>query len=186
MDDAIIALTPALAAGFAIQQFNELVGWLLDKFAIKPTTKASDTKEQREKKAEQRKPKKSGWLHAISLVLGLSIAAFGGIRVLEHLDVNTSEAADIIVTGLIISAGTGGINAILKQLGYTKDKKQQQAAEATSQADKTKAEALSLQTKAAEEEASLKGLKGQDADQLLINLRSFGSFEAPATGGSSG
>jgi hypothetical protein len=65
----------------------------------------------------------------------------GGLRVLEPLGATTSATWDALVTGLIVSAGTEGFNAIMKFLGYSKEKQKADAAEKQKTAG---AEALSL------------------------------------------
>jgi len=107
MDKLVVALGPAFAAGFALQQLLEMLDPLLDKI-----------------KAEWKK----AVLAIVSLVVGLALAFGAGLRVLQPLGVTTLDFWDAIVTGLIVSAGTEGFNSIMKFLGYTKEKRKGEAA----------------------------------------------------------
>ena len=64
-------------------------------------------------------------LGSISLFMGLIITIGAGLRVLEPLGIVAQgvggDSADVIVTALIISAGTESFNSILKFLGYVKE-----------------------------------------------------------------
>jgi len=70
------------------------------------------------------------------LILGIVAFVFGlrpgvwrtGLRVLEPLGVANAGIWDTVVTGLVISAGTEGINSILKFLGYSKEREKAIAA----------------------------------------------------------
>ena len=106
MDKLVVALGPAFAAGFAVQQLLEILGPLVDKI----------------------KTDKKLVLGLLSLLIGLGLAFGAGLRVLQPLGVaNVPFVLDAIVTALIISAGTEGFNSIMKFLGYTKDKRGQDA-----------------------------------------------------------
>jgi len=102
MDKLVSALGPVFAVGFAVQQLIEILSPVVDKI----------------------KSKKKEILGLASLVIGLVLAWGTGIRVLQPLGVDTAAVVDVVVTGLIISAGTEGINSIMKFLGYAKEKKQ--------------------------------------------------------------
>lgn len=106
MDTIVIALGPAFAAGFALQQLLEILDPLVEKFA---------------------KENKKMFLAIISLLFGLALAFFAGIRVLVHLGFTGPDLWDAIITGLIVSAGTEGINSIMKYLGYAKENKKEEA-----------------------------------------------------------
>ncbi len=108
MDKLILALAPAFAAGFAIQHLLEVLDPILFKH-IKPP---------RQKKMV---------LGLISLILGLVLAYGGGLRVLQPLGFTGSEIYDLLVTGLVISSGTEGVNSLVKFLGYTKENKKAQS-----------------------------------------------------------
>ena len=102
MDKLVIALGPAFAAGFAVQQLLEILDPVVGKI----------------------KADKKLVLGIASLVVGLVLAFGAGLRVLRPLGVaDVNYYLDVIVTALIISAGTEGFNSIIKFLGYTKDKR---------------------------------------------------------------
>jgi hypothetical protein len=106
LEKLVVALGPAFAAGFAVQQLLEIVAPAVDKIKV-------------DKKLV---------LSLLSLVVGLVLAFGAGLRVLQPLGVaNVNFVLDAIVTALIISAGTEGFNSIMKFLGYTKDKRGQDA-----------------------------------------------------------
>src|SRR5690242_9796129 len=106
MEKLVTALAPVFAAGFAIQQFLEIPGTLIDIYG--------GTKFQQYKKAI---------LGIIGGVIGFILAGYiDDLRVLKILVATMNNATgiqaalDIFVTGLIISAGTEGVNSILKFL----------------------------------------------------------------------
>jgi hypothetical protein len=110
METLIAALGPAFAAGFAVQRLLELLDPILDRVV---------------------KENKKIVLGVISFIIGVLLAALVGLRVLGSLGILPSDlvtAVDVIVTGLIISAGTEGFNSILKFMGYAKDNKKKDAA----------------------------------------------------------
>jgi hypothetical protein len=109
MEQLVVALGPAFAAGFAIQRLLEI----LDPFF----------------EMERVKESKKMILGLVSLAVGLLLAFGIGLRVLQPLGVFSSDYLDAIVTGLIISAGSEGFNSILKFLGYAKEGKKADAAE---------------------------------------------------------
>jgi len=120
MDKLVVALGPAFAAGFAVQQLLEILDPLVDKI-----------------KAD----KKKLLLGIVSLVIGLALAFGAGLRVLHPLGVANADFWDAIVTALIVSAGTEGFNSIMKFLGYTKEKRKGEVGE---QKEKTGPEAPAL------------------------------------------
>ena len=104
-------LSALFAAGFAVQQLLELMTAILN-LDIDPTF-------QKYKKAI---------LGLMSLAAGLLLAGFvSDLRVLSALGVTASglpfTATDVCVTGLVLSAGTEGINSILKFAKYSKEDK---------------------------------------------------------------
>lgn len=113
MEKLVLSLAPAFAAGFAVQQLIELVDSIFG-----PILKWDQPNTPINKKA---------LFGIISLGVGLLIAFFSGIRVLQPLGVPQAGVMDVLVTGLVISAGTEGINSIMKFLGYTKDAKKDEA-----------------------------------------------------------
>ena len=109
MDKLVMALGPAFAAGFAVQQLMEL----LDPIVIKLIGTGD----------------KKLVLGIVSLIAGLVLAFGAGLRVLQHLGINEADFLDGVVTALIVSAGTEGFNSIIKFLGYAKENKKGIAAE---------------------------------------------------------
>ncbi len=116
MDKLVLALAPAFTAGFALQQLLEVLDPIMVKLISSP----------KQKKLV---------LGLISLIVGLVLALGGGLRVLQPLGFAGSEAYDVLVTGLVISAGTEGVNSILKFLGYAKDNQKAQSARQAAQAN---------------------------------------------------
>ena len=107
METLVKALGPIFAAGFAVQQLLEILDPLIMKIIGKADKKLV--------------------LSIVAFVFGLVLAFGTGLRVLEPLGFANAGIWDTIVTGLVISAGTEGINSILKFLGYTKDKEREEA-----------------------------------------------------------
>lgn len=101
MEKLILAFAPAFAAALGLQQLIEILDPVFSWF----------------------KGNKGMILKPLSLIAGLILSFFAGLRVLNHLGYSGAEIWDILVTGLIISGGTEGFNSIMKFLGYTKDKK---------------------------------------------------------------
>lgn len=112
MDKLITALAPVFAAGLGIQQLGEILSPLVDK--ISPNYKKVI-------------------LGLVSLTLGLVLALVAKLHVLEVLGLPQAQGAELdfldsLVTGLIISGGTEGINSILKFLKYKKEESKNDAA----------------------------------------------------------
>ena len=110
MDKLISALAPVFAAGLGIQQLGEILSPVVDKISA---------------------DNKKIILGIVSLTLGLVLAFTAKLHVLQLLDVTPAsglDTVDAIVTGLIISGGTEGINSILKFLKYSKEDKKNEAA----------------------------------------------------------
>lgn len=116
MDMLVTALGPVLAAGFAVQQLLEILNPLVERFT-----------------GDNEKAKKM-YLGLVSLFLGFGLSFGAGLRVLNALGSPTPYLVDGIVSGLIISGGTEGINSIMKFLGYTKEKEKANAAAAREEA----------------------------------------------------
>lgn len=115
MDQLVATIVPIFAAGFAIQQFLEI----LDPIVVRLIG-------ERDKKLI---------LGIISLVAGLLIAFGTGLRVLAPLCIYSDiqegsyfDLLDALITAFIISAGTEGINSVMKFLGYAKESKKGDAA----------------------------------------------------------
>ena len=126
MDELVMALGPAFAAGFAIQRLLEILDPTLDKVKFI-------------------KDYKKIILGVVSLIVGLALAFGVGLRVLEPLGITNAGSLDGFVTALIISAGAEGFNSILKFLGYIKEDKK---ADAADKKNKVKAKALEKLSKA--------------------------------------
>ncbi len=107
MDKLVIALGPVFAAGLAVQQFLEFLSPLVDKL----------------------KWDKKTVMGLASVSLGFILTIGAGLRVLQPLGAYRSQVIDVIVTGLIISAGTEGLNSVMKFLGYAKEKKKSEVQE---------------------------------------------------------
>ena len=99
MDNLVLALGPAFAAGFALQQLLEILDPIVGKIKVD----------------------KKLLLGIASLVIGLALAFGAGLRVLQPFGLTNVGFLDAIITGLVVSAGTEGFNSIMKFLGYTKD-----------------------------------------------------------------
>lgn len=107
MDMLVMALGPVFAAGFAVQQLLELLSPVLDKIS---------------------QDYKKVILGLISLAAGILLAwSVPALRVLKPLGVDAGWL-DGCVTALVLSAGTEGMNSILKFLKYTKEDKKNTAA----------------------------------------------------------
>jgi hypothetical protein len=109
-------LAPAFAAGFAVQQCLQIVDSLASWDQMKPD-------------------KKRGIMGIISLLLGF-VFSLAGLHVLTGILGNTYtpeypnlwKAADILVSALVISAGTEGFNSVMKFLSYQKESAKADAA----------------------------------------------------------
>lgn len=107
MDKLIVALGPVFAAGLGIQQLAEILDPILDRFG-------ADNKRL--------------VVAVVSLALGLALSFGAGLHTLQPLGVASAGVLDPLLTGLIISGGTEGINSILKFLKYNKEDKKNEAA----------------------------------------------------------
>jgi preprotein translocase subunit Sss1 len=113
MDQLIVALGPVFVAGFAVQQFLEILTAVLN----------LDSKPSFEKF-------KKVILGVVSLALGLLLAGcvqeFRVLHVLKIASVGTW--LDVLISALVLSAGTEGVNSILKFFKYSKEDKKATAA----------------------------------------------------------
>lgn len=109
MDNLIFSLAPAFAAGLAIQQLLEIADRFIEQVLkiVGPSISIGIDKKL--------------ILGLISLFMGLIITIGTGLRVLQPLGIEQGDFFDVIVTSLIISAGTEGLNSIVKFLGYAKE-----------------------------------------------------------------
>lgn len=121
MSEILAAFGPAFAAGFAVQRLLEIVdSWLIHFGEGSIFVRAKPT-----------------ILATLSLVTGLLLTTVAPLRVLEPLGATNAVWADMLVTALVISAGTEGFNSIVKFLEYAKDNKKGQAALSKATADGT-------------------------------------------------
>lgn len=123
MDNITTALAPVFAAGFAVQQLLEIPGTIIDL-----------------SKNENAQKFKKIILGIIGVIIGCTLAGsvddLAVLRVLlTHMDAagkpvvpEISRYVEVPVSGLIISAGTEGLNSILKFMKYTKEDKKNAAA----------------------------------------------------------
>src|SRR5215208_2832911 len=108
MDQLVLALAPAFVCGFAIQRLLELVDPVADGFI--PGEGAAKGRW------------KKGILGIVAIIGGLVFATVAGVRVLNPISEATiPDWIDLAATGLVVSAGTEGLNSIMKYLGYKKE-----------------------------------------------------------------
>jgi hypothetical protein len=124
MDKLIPAFAPIFAAGFAVQQLLEIITSFLD----------LDTRPNFQK---YKKPILGGVALALGCALASELANLGVLHTLKGVPYNASDPLfnilDFIVTALVISAGTEGVNSIMKFLKYAKEDKKREAAGADPQ-----------------------------------------------------
>ena len=104
MDALVTALGPAFASGFALQQLLEILNPFIEKIA---------------------KDNKKMVMGTLSLIFGAALAFGAGLRVLVHLGFAGADFWDALITALIVSAGTEGINTVMKYFGYAKEQKKE-------------------------------------------------------------
>lgn len=114
MEELVRAFGPVLAAGFAIQQLLEILDPIISRWIG-----GAD---------------KQAVLGVVSFVVGLGFAFGAGLTVLEPLGIHGAVLVDRVVTALLISAGSEGVNSFLKLLGYFKDRQRSEAAMASRRA----------------------------------------------------
>lgn len=110
MDNLIFSLAPAFAAGLAIQQLLELADRFFEQVfkILGPSLSVGIDKKL--------------ILGLVSLFVAFIITVGAGLRVLQPLGIE-ARFVDVVVTSLIISAGTESLNSIVKFLGYTKEER---------------------------------------------------------------
>lgn len=112
--NVIRALAPAFSAGVAVQQLLEILDPVITAVFGAANKKLV--------------------LGIISFVIGVSLACgVSGLHVVQILSGGEAKHGwdlfgDVLVSGLIISAGTEGFNSIVKFLGYAKENKKGEAA----------------------------------------------------------
>lgn len=122
MDVLLAALGPALAAGMALQRLLEILDGPIER-AIK--------RRQPTKGISERQALKRLTNNMVALIVGVGLAYAFDLEVLRELGAGDSPGwLDNLVTGLIVSTGTEGVNSIVKFLGYKKEEKKEDAAKA--------------------------------------------------------
>jgi hypothetical protein len=139
MDAIIAALAPVFAAGFAVQRLLEVLDPVLfpkESDEVKRANDGADAANDQKNglaagtSAAQRVANKAALkkriLGLISLILGIGLVLGTGIRVLHATGLAgitpfVTDPIDAMVTALVISAGTDGVNSMLKFLAYAKD-----------------------------------------------------------------
>lgn len=120
-NELVTAFAPAFAAGFAIQRLLQVLDPLTEALMAGVSTVTHWTD-------GTRKYAKAIILGVVSFLVGLwMVNTVSSMRVLLALKIPGYPAADILVSALIISGGTEGINSILKFLGYAKEDKAKSA-----------------------------------------------------------
>ncbi len=99
-----------LRHGFAVQRILELLDGLLSTLKNKKIV-----------------------CNVVSLITGLLLAIYGNLHVLGSLSGATKVPGwlDIVVTGLIVSGGTEGLNSVMKFLNYKKEEQKADAVKKT-------------------------------------------------------
>ncbi|MBN1322680.1 MAG: hypothetical protein JW986_01585 [Methanotrichaceae archaeon] len=108
MDELITTVAPVMIAGIAIQQILEI----LDPLVVKII-------------GEEDKKMVMG---LIALVAGLAVSFGLGMRVLQPLGIVVPDGLDMLVSAMVIGAGTEGFNSLLKYIDYAKEGKKGDAA----------------------------------------------------------
>ena len=108
MDGLVLALAPAFVCGFAIQRLLELLDPLIDGWI--PGEGIA--------KARWKK----GILGIVAIAGGAFFALAAGVRVIDPItDKAVPDVIDLAATALVVSAGTEGLNSVMKYLGYKKE-----------------------------------------------------------------
>ena len=108
MDALVLALAPAFVGGFAVQRLLELIDPVADGFIPG--------------KGQGKARWKKGILGIVAIVVGVGFAVVAGVRVLDPISTTAvPDWMDIAATGLVVSAGTEGLNSIMKYIGYKKE-----------------------------------------------------------------
>ena len=83
-------------------------------------------------------------LGLLSLVVGIILAGFAGVRVLQPLGVATAVWVDVFTTALVVRAGTEGLNSVVEFIEHGKEDKKADAETKKAEAEIKKAEAKSV------------------------------------------
>jgi len=113
MDQLTTSLGPVFVAGFAVQQLLEILTSVLNL--------DSNVRFENYKKAI---------LSVASLAMGFLLASqIPSLRVLHAVDSkNVLNGWDLVITAFVLSAGTEGLNSIVKFMKYSKEDKKATAA----------------------------------------------------------
>jgi len=99
MNGLVETLAPAFVVSLAIQQLLELIDPLLEHWL---------------------KPQKALWMSCLALGVSLLLTMALHFRLLLSLGVQTAGLLDALVSALFLTAGTSGINDLLKIVDYRK------------------------------------------------------------------
>ena len=113
MDKLVLALAPGFAAGFAVQRLRDR--------GRGPRVRVRRGLGQ-QANAEAVRPDDPVDRSRVRSAIGT------GVRVLQPLGATGVDAWDVVVTALVVSAGTEGANSNLKYLGYKKDEQKVETA----------------------------------------------------------
>jgi hypothetical protein len=100
MNQFIEALAPVLIVSFAIQQLIELLDPILDAVI---------------------KSHKKWILSVVAFIVALALTLGLGLRILAPFGITRFPWVDVILTTLIITGGTKGVNDLMKLIGYKKE-----------------------------------------------------------------
>ncbi len=143
MDELIKALAPAFAVGLALQALVEwLDNWVVGLVnllrGMVPGWKKTPTKDaynqltviQQQEEDEEAKKHKKAVIRTISVVLGTLLALSLQIHVLKALNLTIPlglDFIDLLVSGLVISLGTDGVNQVVKFVEQAKNNQENDA-----------------------------------------------------------
>jgi hypothetical protein len=114
MNDLILALGPAFAAGLAVQRLLEIVDSIM---------------------AFLKGDRKKFIMAVASLGIAAMLCSQPNIRILKYLATGINDKIDFCITMLFISGGTEGFNSLLKFLNYQKENAKGAAAKNQSDAE---------------------------------------------------
>ena len=100
MNQLIESVAPVLIASFAIQQLLELLDPILDAVV---------------------KPHKKWILSVVAFIAGLALTLGLELRILAPFGITRFPWVDVILTTLVITGGTKGVNDLMKLIGYKKE-----------------------------------------------------------------
>jgi hypothetical protein len=116
--EATSAITIVLIASFAIDRIvSVLMLWLPIGRKPVPSPDAQPDTEEGKRILESEKRKERLIYVALAGVLGLALGYFGKIRILEGLGFSNNVPINVLLTALILTAGSDSISALLKRMG---------------------------------------------------------------------